>query len=142
MEQEILHDTIYVVQSAASSGITMDVDLMREIKMTLNQTVVPIVIICTIAVLSFAILRLAITSWYKERMARIEKGILALPEKSPNMPKLLRWGIILASIGLGCTIAFITRNEGLLIGLPLAFMGAGLIIYYFLLREKKSAPQE
>jgi hypothetical protein len=139
MEQEILRDTIYVVQSAASDG-GWEIDFRM-----IERQLTPIIIVCTIAALSFAILRLALKNWHKERMAIIEKGMLSKSEEmllksgqSANPLKYLRRGIIMASIGLGLSIAVVGRMEGwLVLSLPSTFWGAGLIIYHYLVKNRK-----
>jgi hypothetical protein len=141
MEQEILRDTIYVVQSAASASSG---GWEINFKMILHQ-LTPIVIVCTIAALSFAILRVALKCRHQERMALIEKRALSKPEEmlpksgqSADPLKYLRWGIIMAGTGLGFSVAVIRRAEELLLfSLPILFLGTGWIIYHYLVRSRK-----
>jgi hypothetical protein len=146
MEQEILRDTIrdtiYVVQSAASSG-NGNINIEEILHLTLRQ-LTPIIMVCTIAVLSFILLRSLLKVWHEERMATIGKGVQPKPEpeQSAGMPKAIRWGAILTGIGVGGAIDVMRGDKGFLLFLPFLFLGISWIAYHFLHEEKNSKPQE
>lgn len=141
MEQEILRDTIYVVQSAASdAGWGVDIEVIV-------RQLVPIIIACSGAVLCFIIIRLALINLHKERMAAIEKGSLPIDLKqSDSSLKYLRRGIIWAAVGLGLTIGIIAgdlQTAMAVFSLPFLFLGAGWIVYYYIVvRQNRSRPAE
>ncbi|MDR0565872.1 MAG: hypothetical protein LBG47_02360 [Prevotellaceae bacterium] len=139
MEQEILRDTIYVVQSVAS-GAEGGVD----VEMIVRQ-LTPIIIIVFVAVPSFIVLRLALTNLHKERMATIEKGVAPIDLKqSDSSLKYLRRGIIWAAVGLSLTIGILAGDlrRMMVFSLPFLFLGAGWIVYYYILVKKSKSSAE
>ena len=141
MEQEILRDTIYVVQSAASdAGWGVDIEVIV-------RQLVPIIIACSGAVLCFIIIRLALINLHKERMAVIEKGVPPIDlRQSDRSLRYLRRGIIWFAVGLSLTIGIIVgdlRKALMVFSLLFLFLGAGWIVYhYILVKENKSKPAE
>jgi len=91
----------------------------------------------------------AIQSKHRERMRLIEKGLSAQEMKayftenkkiySPY--RTLKWGIILAVLGVGFLIAKILENaydmeEDVTFAILLIAGGAGFLLYYFIVRHK------
>ena len=89
---------------------------------------------------------------HAERLAAMEKGI-PLPELPSEQPRTSRppdprvplmIGIVLTAFGVGTMIAMSTVDEfhrAWPMPLPLAFMGAGLVLYYYLAgRDQNTRP--
>ena len=88
---------------------------------------------------------------HQERMVAMEKGIPLpeLPDLNPRLPKdpgrkknaPLAAGIVFASLGVGGMIALqLSPVDGVhdywTLPLPLVFLGVGLLLYYFLTRDR------
>ena len=78
---------------------------------------------------------------HQERMELIKQGINPDTTKvsTPGTGSLL-WGLLLAAVGLGLVITFITGHgddETLSFGLVLLLGGVGLIVYYVLTKPQR-----
>jgi Flp pilus assembly protein TadB len=84
---------------------------------------------------------IVISRGHKERMELIKQGINPDTTKvsTPGTGSLL-WGLLLAAVGLGLVITFITGHgddETLSFGLVLLLGGVGLIVYYVLTKPQR-----
>lgn len=83
---------------------------------------------------------------YRKTMALAEKG-LTPPERKPNQP-LLRWGIVLTSLGLALTLGLyiagfaaydhypLHLGPWMLGGLIPLFLGLGLVLLHYLTKKE------
>ena len=83
---------------------------------------------------------------YRETIALAEKGLVK-PAKAQKNGKnglnALRWGIVIASIGLAIIIGvFPIGGPVLLVGLLPTFFGLGLVLIYVLTRESDKKDEE
>lgn len=84
---------------------------------------------------------------YRETIALAEKGLLRQNETNSNGKGSLRWGVIIAFIGLGlslgmCPTALFSGTPeflvaGTFLGLVPMFFGLGLIVSYIILNRNK-----
>jgi len=84
---------------------------------------------------------IVISRGHKERMELIKQGINPETTKvsTPGTASLL-WGLLLAAVGLGMVITFITGHgddETLAFGLVFLLGGVGLIVYYVLTKPQR-----
>ena len=103
---------------------------------------------------------------HKEFLTLAEKGLVKQPETKGNGKNALRWGIIIAALGVAlCVgmypIGFITSRTlpggevvsfgenfpryfgpWMLVGLIPTFFGLGLILIYYLTREKQESEEK
>jgi hypothetical protein len=91
---------------------------------------------------------------HQERMVAMEKGIPLpeLPDLNPRPPKdprarnkngSLAAGIVFASLGAGGMVALLLSPDAEMrpywtLPLPLVFLGVGLLLYYYLTRDRAS----
>lgn len=85
---------------------------------------------------------------YKETLALAEKGLTRPETKSGSSKGLLRWGIIIAALGLALTIGLYTVGFNSSINYPLhlgpwmlggfvpLFLGLGLILIHYLTEKE------
>jgi len=83
---------------------------------------------------------------YRETLALAEKGLVK-PAKAQKNGKnglnALRWGIVIASIGIPIIIGvFPIGGPVLLVGLIPTFFGLGLVLIYVLTRESDKKDEE
>ena len=83
---------------------------------------------------------------YRETIALAEKGLVR-PAKAQKNDKsdlsALRWGIVIASIGLAIIIGvFPIGGTVMLVGLIPTFFGLGLVLIYVLTRESDKKDEE
>jgi hypothetical protein len=83
---------------------------------------------------------------YRETIALAEKGLVkpARAQKNgKNGINALRWGIVIASIGLAVIVGvFPIGGPVLLVGLIPTFFGLGLVLIYVLTREQDKKGEE
>ena len=80
---------------------------------------------------------------YRETLALAEKGLVKPAKVQSNGKNALRWGIVIASIGLAVLIGvFPVGGPVLLVGLLPTFFGLGLILIYVLTREPDKKDEE
>jgi hypothetical protein len=119
----------------------------------MNEGVIAAIVIVSIFLVIFGFAAFTRYLRYKENIAAIEKGLLALPARSPrNGNGALRWGVIITALGLALCIGlypfgFINDAFGsqfplyfgpwMLLGLLPTFFGAGLILIHVLTRKDK-----
>ncbi len=113
-----------------------------------TEAIIPVIFfLCVVAIWGGQIL-----TRHKERMTIIDKGLnptdlKALYErnwKAANPLSSLKWGILLAFIGLAVLVGIWLRdqfffNDGVIPGLMAVFGGIGLIIFYFIAAKKTQA---
>lgn len=78
---------------------------------------------------------------YHERQLMIEKGMVPppIPEEKLGPEVYLRWGIVLFSLGIGFATVYVFGG-GDIFGVAasiVGFLGAGYLVYYFLVRTRK-----
>lgn len=85
---------------------------------------------------------------YREVMLLVEKGLVAMPERK-NGKDTLRWGIVIAAIGLALIVGLapaVVRSfhtwPFLLVGLLPTFFGLGLVLIYILTHERAPKTDE
>jgi len=111
-----------------------------------SEVIVPIIFFISMV----AIWGGAILTRHKERMTIIDKGLnpadlKALYErnwKASNPLSSLKWGILLACVGLAVLIGIWLRdqfffNDGVIPGLMALLGGAGLVLFYFIASRKQ-----
>lgn len=80
---------------------------------------------------------------YRETLALAEKGLMRPAKVQSNGKNALRWGIVIASIGLAVLIGvFPIGGPVLLVGLIPTFFGLGLVLIYVLTRESDKQDEE
>lgn len=93
---------------------------------------------------------------HRERMRLIEKGLAPdelkryfseAEKKAKNPFSALKWGILLLSLGLGIFTGnmlynLYDLNDGVIFGTIVIFVGAGFIVYYFIVSSKMKSLQE
>jgi len=83
---------------------------------------------------------------YRETIALAEKGLVKpakVQKNGKNGLNALRWGIIIASIGLAVIVGvFPIGGPVLLVGLIPTFFGLGLVLIYVLTRERDKNGEE
>lgn len=80
---------------------------------------------------------------YRETLALAEKGLVRPVKERGNGLSALRWGILLASIGLALIVGlFNIGGPVLLVGLLPTFFGLGLVLIYVLTRKAESKGED
>ena len=80
---------------------------------------------------------------YRETIALAEKGLVRPAKVQSNGRSALRWGIVIASIGLALIVGlFPTDGPVMLVGLIPTFFGLGLVLIYVLTRESDKKDEE
>ena len=83
---------------------------------------------------------------YRETLALAEKGLVRpakVQKNGKNGLNALRWGIVIASIGLAVLIGvFPIGGPVLLVGLIPTFFGLGLVLIYVLTRDSDKDKEE
>ncbi len=80
---------------------------------------------------------------YRETLALAEKGLVRPAKVQSNGKNVLRWGIVIASIGLALIVGlFPTDGPVMLVGLLPTFFGLGLVLIYVLTREPDKTNEE
>jgi hypothetical protein len=80
---------------------------------------------------------------YRETIALAEKGLVKPAKAQKNGLNALRWGIVLASIGLALIVGlFPEGGPVLLVGLIPTFFGLGLVLIYVLTRVSDKKDEE
>jgi len=98
------------------------------------EILVPIAVFAMI----FGIVYVIVTARNRERMALIEKGAdpkLFESIKTSSKTRLLKWGLLLVGVGIGCFIAEMLVNSGMneetiYPAMICIFGGAGLLVAY------------
>ena len=73
---------------------------------------------------------------YRETTALAEKGLVRPAKVQSNGKNALRWGIVIASIGLAVIVGVLpVGGPVMLVGLIPTFFGLGLVLIYVLTRE-------
>ena len=108
--------------------------------------VIPLVFGIGLPLIIFGFIALMRYLSYRETIALAEKGLVR-PEKvqqnGKNGLNALRWGIVIASIGLAIIIGvFPIGGTVLLVGLIPTFFGLGLVLIYVLTREADKKDEE
>lgn len=86
---------------------------------------------------------------FKETVALVEKGLVR-PERMPGDGKssdgknTLRWGVVIAAVGLALCLGLLSEGFGswMLFGLIPLFFGLSLVLVYVLTREDQPASSE
>jgi hypothetical protein len=80
---------------------------------------------------------------YRETIALAEKGLVRPAKAQGNGKNALRWGIVIASIGLALIVGlFPIGGTVMLVGLLPTFFGLGLVLIYVLTRESEKDHEE
>jgi hypothetical protein len=80
---------------------------------------------------------------YRETIALAEKGLVRPQKAGGNGKNALRWGIVIASIGLALIVGLFPLHVGpvMLVGLIPTFFGLGLVLIYVLTRESEKGEE-
>jgi hypothetical protein len=124
----------------------------------METSVFPFVIGITFLTFLFALLIVFRYLQYRETLTLAEKGLLKPGSNPPearangNGKGALRWGVVIASLGLALTLGLWPAGIGtdywlgigpwMIVGFIPLFFGLGLILIYVLSREDKGAPGE
>jgi hypothetical protein len=88
----------------------------------------PLIVFCFIALMRYIS--------YRETLALAEKGLVRPAKDRSNGQNALRWGIVIASVGIALIVGlFPIGGPLLLVGLIPTFFGLGLVLIYVLTRE-------
>ena len=80
---------------------------------------------------------------YRETLALAEKGLVRPTRERSNGLGALRWGIMIASIGLALIVGlFPFGGPVLLVGLIPTFFGLGLVLIYVLTRKAENKEED
>jgi hypothetical protein len=80
---------------------------------------------------------------YRETLALADKGLVRPAKTQSNGQNALRWGIVIASIGLALIVGlFPVGGPVMLVGLIPTFFGLGLVLIYVLTRKSEKEERE
>ena len=108
--------------------------------------IVPMVFGIGLPLIIFGFIALMRYLSYRETIALAEKGLVRpakVQKNGKNGLNALRWGIVIASIGIPIIIGvFPIGGPVLLVGLIPTFFGLGLVLIYVLTRESDKQDEE